>query len=204
GVQAIVDVILSSPEPVTLLCIGPAPNIAEALRREPRIAQNARFVGMHGALREGYGGSLAVVPEYNVKVHPADCRAAFEAPWPITITPLDTCGKIMLTGDLYQQVLNSPNPVARLVVENYRIWRKNQKADWAKDFDAALSSTVLYDTVAVFLCFSEQWLVMEELGVRVDDQGYTLLDETAPRMRCATAWTDLSAFERFLVKRLIH
>jgi hypothetical protein len=43
GVQAIIDTIMSSPQPVTLICIGPVPNIAEALKREPRIAEHARF-----------------------------------------------------------------------------------------------------------------------------------------------------------------
>ncbi|MBT3291967.1 MAG: nucleoside hydrolase, partial [Victivallales bacterium] len=53
GVGAIIDTIMSSPEPVTLVCIGPVPNIGEALRREPRIVENARFVGMHGAVYKG-------------------------------------------------------------------------------------------------------------------------------------------------------
>ena len=55
GIGTMIDTILSSPVPVTLLCIGPVPNIAAALQREPRIAHNARFVGMHGSLRTGYG-----------------------------------------------------------------------------------------------------------------------------------------------------
>lgn len=42
---------MRSPQPVTLICIGPAPNIAAALKREPRIAQHARFVGMDGSVR---------------------------------------------------------------------------------------------------------------------------------------------------------
>ena len=56
GVQALIDTIRQSPEPVTLICIGPVPNIAEALRRDPSIAGNARFIGMHGSLYVGYGG----------------------------------------------------------------------------------------------------------------------------------------------------
>ena len=31
GVQALIDTVMNSPEPVTLICIGPVPNIAEAL-----------------------------------------------------------------------------------------------------------------------------------------------------------------------------
>jgi inosine-uridine nucleoside N-ribohydrolase len=53
GVQAIIDTIMQSDEPVTLIAVGPLPNIAEALKREPAIAQRARFVGMHGSVRLG-------------------------------------------------------------------------------------------------------------------------------------------------------
>ncbi len=41
GVQAIIDTIMTSPEPIALICVGPVPNIAEALKREPRIAKKA-------------------------------------------------------------------------------------------------------------------------------------------------------------------
>ena len=60
----------------------------------------------------------------------------------------------------------------------------------------------MFDTVAVYLSFSEELLVMEELGVRVTDDGYTVIDEDAKTIRCATDWKDLAAFESLLVERL--
>ena len=57
GVDALIQTIMNSPEPVSLICIGPVPNIGAALEREPKIAKNARFVGMHGSIRLGYGAS---------------------------------------------------------------------------------------------------------------------------------------------------
>ena len=45
GVLAIIDTVMNSPEPVTIICIGPMPNLLEALKREPRIAPKAHFVG---------------------------------------------------------------------------------------------------------------------------------------------------------------
>ena len=66
GVDALIQTIMNSPEPVTLICIGPVPNIGEALVREPRIVENARFVGMHGSIRLGYGGSEKISAECNV------------------------------------------------------------------------------------------------------------------------------------------
>ena len=73
GVQALIDTIRQSPEPVTLLCIGPVPNIAEALRREPAIAGNARFVGMHGSIYKGYDGVATPAAEVERQVQ---CESA--------------------------------------------------------------------------------------------------------------------------------
>jgi hypothetical protein len=56
--------------------------------------------------------------------------------------------------------------------------------------------------VAVYLAFSEELLVMEKLGIRVTDDGYTVIDEDAKVVNCAMDWRDLPAFEDFLVKRL--
>jgi len=201
GVGALIDTIMASPEPVTLICIGPVPNIAAALQREPRIAQNARFVGMHGSIRVGYGGSSVVSAEYNVVADPAACRTAFEAPWEVTITPLDTCGLVQLKGAHYAAVRDSRDPLARAVIENYRIWAPRVKWPEADNVPDIQSST-LFDTVAVTLAFSEAFMEMETLPLRVTDDGYTTIDPAGKPVRCATRWTDLAGFEAFLAARL--
>jgi len=199
GVDALIDTIMGSPEPVTLIAIGPVPNIAAALAREPRIATRARFVGMHGSVRVGYGGSSVVSAEWNVKADPVACRAVFTAPWEITITPLDTCGLVQLTGDRYARVRDCPDPLTRAVIDNYRIWARNH--EWARE-DAEDHSSTLFDTVAVTLAFSETLMEIETLPLRVTADGYTAIEPGAKLVRCATRWKDLPAFEEFLVQRL--
>lgn len=54
GVGAMIETILGSDEPVTVIAIGPLPTVAAALHREPEIARNVGFVGMHGSLRKGH------------------------------------------------------------------------------------------------------------------------------------------------------
>jgi len=199
GVQALIDTIMASPEPVTLIAIGPVPNIAAALAREPRIADNARFVGMHGSVRLGYGGAPEISAEWNVAADAAACRTAFAAPWDVTITPLDTCGLVRLTGGAYARVRDHTGPLAQAVIENYRVWASRVEST---RLDAESASSTLFDTVAVYLAFAEEWCVMEDLGLRVTDDGYTVLDEAAKRIRVATSWRVLPAFEEFLVARL--
>ena len=196
GVGAIVDMIMKSPQPMTLICIGPMPNIAAALQREPRIAQRARFVGMDGSVRLGYGGAKTPAAEWNVKADVAAAKRGFSAPWDMTITPLDTCGLVTLDGSRYQQILHSTDPVAATIIENYRLWSKDHKAE------AEQHSSTLFDPVAVYLAFSQQFCRMERLGIRVTDDGLTVIDDQAKPMNVATEWTNLDGFRDFLVGRL--
>jgi len=203
GVKAIIDTIIDSPEPVTLVCIGPVPNVAAALEKEPRIAEKARFVGMHGCLRKspwGYDGKKGgFVAEYNVYANPKALRKVFEAPWQVTITPLDTCGFVTLKGEKYRTVKECNDPLVQALMENYRVWLKKREG-MQQQFET--QSTILFDTVAVYLTFSEELLEMQKLGIRITDDGYTVIDDEAKHVNCAVEWKNLSAFEDLLVERL--
>jgi inosine-uridine nucleoside N-ribohydrolase len=203
GVKAIIDSITDSAEPVTLICIGPIPNVAAALERKPEIAKNARFVGMHGCLHKSpweYDGKKGgVLAEYNVYSDPKAMQKVFKAPWPVTVTPLDTCGFVVLKGEKYRAVRKCNDPVVKVLMENYMIWLKSRE-EWQQQLET--QRTILFDTVAVYLAFSEELLIMQKLGVRVTDDGYTLIDNGAKAINCAIEWKNLSAFEDLLVERL--
>lgn len=195
SVQAITETIMSSPRPVTVISIGPTPDLAAALAWEPAIASKAHFVGMHGSIHVGYRGNPQPAAEWNVKVAPAALRAVLAADWlSKTITPLDTCGLIRLTGRKYQRVLESADPLARAVIENFRAYRAGKSIDG--------ESSTLFDCVAVYLAFARDLVEMTSVGVRVTDDGFTVPDDAAPRVDCALAWKDMEAFEDMIVKRL--
>ena len=196
GVQAIIDLIEASPEPVTLCVIGPQTNIGEALKRKPEIAQKARIVSMAGSVYRGYNGKKEIDPEWNVKKDAAAAQAVFAAPWEIIYAPLDTCGLLQLKGDAYCQVKESKHPFAKLTIENYDAWvnRKHYAVD---------SSSILYDTLAVYLCYGDAFVEMKTVHLRVDEAGYTRLDEEKGRpVQCALAWNDQAAFDAHLIKTL--
>lgn len=199
GVQALIDTVMDCPEPITIIAVGPLPNIAAALEREPRIAEKAEFIGMHGSVRRGYGGRREIDAEYNVKTFAKEAQKVFTARWEMTITPLDTCGIVRLEGKKYEKVLKSENPLARAVIENYRAWTKSQGREEAR---VNTGSSTLYDTVAVYLAISTELVRMERLPIRVTDDGYTAIDNKGKTVNCATEWKDLDAFEDLLVSRL--
>jgi hypothetical protein len=64
-------------------------------------------------------------------------------------------------------------------------------------------TTILFDTVAAYLAFSEDLVRMEQAGVRVTDEGLTVPDPDAPPRRWAVDWKDLPAYEDLVVSRLL-
>ena len=202
GVGAMIDTIMRSPEPVTVLGIGPVMNIAEALRREPAIAENARFIGMQGSIRIGYNGAPEPAVEWNVKLATKSLQQVFAAPWDCTITPLDTCGLVRLTGDKYQRIYSSDDTGLKALIENYRVWLPGAPYI-LPGTDVRTVSTTLFDTVAVYLAMEQDIVVMEDLPIRVTDDGFTVIDQNDGQyVHCATGWKDLSAFEDRLVSIL--
>jgi inosine-uridine nucleoside N-ribohydrolase len=194
GVEALIQTIMASAEPITLVCIGPMPNIKDALEREPRIAARARFVGMHGNFRRTHHESGEIIAESNVKHDVAAAQRVFTTTWlDPTITPLDTCAQVRLRGDKYAKIARCTDPLARAVIENYRLWLQG-KPD--------TESSILFDTVAVYLAFADNLLDMRRMDVRVDDAGRTVEDPQARPFNVALDWKDLAAFEDLLVERL--
>lgn len=202
GIGSLVDTILQSPEPVTIIGISPAVNIAAALQRNPTIASKARFIGMFGSIRLGYSGSEKVAAEYNVVRLPYSLRKTLAADWPITITPLDTCGLIKFQGEAYKVLRDSRDPLLVAVMDNYRVWCQFNDNPVYNGFDPESESSILYDVVAVYLAFSEDWLTLETFAVKVTDDGYTIPDGSSSSIRWATTWKDRTAFENFVIARL--
>jgi inosine-uridine nucleoside N-ribohydrolase len=204
--QAMIDLIMASKEMVTIICVGPATTTAEALRREPKIAARARFVGMQGSVRIGYDAKPSPDVEYNVKLDPVSLREVFAAPWKCTITPLDTCGQVTFDGALYQTLRHSKDPFAQAVKANTDVWFPN--APWmvpmiARGFDISQTSSTQFDSVAVMMAAGTNELIYETLALWVDDEGYTRIDPKKGRpVRVATKWRDMEAFKRQVVADL--
>ena len=207
GVGAICDTVNQSENPVTLIAIGPLPNIAAALQRAPSIIENSKFIGMHGSLRIGYLGAPKPMKEYNVKQHALSCKSVFEAGWEKEITPLDTCGNIILTGDNFQRVRNSADDLVRAVIENHLIWYEAVASSpvvgpFIKKMDPQVQSSILYDCVAIYMAFSSDGLLYEKLPITITEDGKTLIDDDGSVVNCATSWSDIEAFYSFLSARL--
>jgi len=145
-------------------------------------------------------GVQSLIDTINVKANAKACQAAFTAPWNITITPLDTCGLVTLTGDKYRRVRDSQDHIAADILANYRLWAAADPKSPANLADER--SSTLFDTVATYLAIRQDLCVMEKLGICVTDDGLTVIEPRAKLMNVAMSWKHLGGFEDWVVERL--
>jgi inosine-uridine nucleoside N-ribohydrolase len=198
GVQAMIDTIMNSEQPITLLAIGPVPNLELALEREPRIVDNARLVVMGGCIGKQEEGEPGF-GEYNVVRNVKAAQKAYSAGWDVTMAPTDTAGKVQLEGEYYAQVRDADNPMAKMLMEQYRIWNQRQTKH-ARDISR--TSSTLWDTVAIYLAFDESFCRMRDIKLRVTDKGITKPSPDGKLTHVAIEWKDLDAFHKLLAERI--
>jgi inosine-uridine nucleoside N-ribohydrolase len=200
GVQALIDTIMNSPEPVTLLAIGPVPNLELALEREPRIVEKARLIVMGGCIGKQEQGDRGF-PEYNVRKNAKAAQKAYSAAWDVTMTPIDTVGKIRLEGEYYAQVRDARNPMARMLMEQYHDWNRKQTEHRQ---DIARTSSILWDTLAVCLAFNDKFCRLRDIRLSVTDEGVTKPTPDGKLTHVAIEWKDLDSFHKLLAGRIAN
>ncbi|MDD8052295.1 MAG: hypothetical protein PHG55_13210, partial [Verrucomicrobiota bacterium] len=169
--------------------------IKEALRRDPTIAAKARIVCTGGRIYKGFENGGTPPADWNVRADAPSWQAMVAAPWTITTSPLDASEELVLRGDSFAAVTASTHPLAKIVIENYDLW--NHRHSHAQD-----ASSILYDTAAVYLAYSEEFARIEPRRLIVDDAGHTRITPDGKEVRCQLGWKDRKAFDAFLIQTL--
>jgi inosine-uridine nucleoside N-ribohydrolase len=87
AVALIADTLRASPEPVTLVPVGPLTNIATFLREHPNLKDRVARISLMGGSM-GHGNTTPAA-EFNVYVDPEAAHEVFESGLPITMSGLD-------------------------------------------------------------------------------------------------------------------
>ena len=87
AVEVMADVLQESPEPVTLVPVGPLTNIAAFLREHPDLKEKIAHVSLMGG-SIGLGNTTPAA-EFNVFVDPEAAREVFDSGLPVTMSGLD-------------------------------------------------------------------------------------------------------------------
>jgi purine nucleosidase len=143
--ERIVDIVLSRPaQSVTLVCIAPLTNIAQALAAAPQLGNRLReIVIMGGARREG--GNISPSAEFNFFVDPEAAEAVLASGAPTTLIPLDCTHQALTSAARLDRLRAIGSPVAEalyhLLVFNKRFHERRCGTDGAPLHDA---TTIAY------------------------------------------------------------
>ena len=192
--------IMEEAEEVVLIEIGPMTNLAEICRRRPDLVRKCRLTAMAGSLRKNFRNCPGQIAEYNVVTDHAAARTVFRAEWKeFTLTPLDHCGNIVLSGDEYRRMRSADGSIAREILSSYHAWLKFcGKASNGTEQE----SSILYDTAAVHLAASDRYTRFEQWRLTVDDTGFLRASDSGRPVRVAMDWNDFTAYRRELLAKL--
>src|SRR5260370_25947581 len=165
------------PNELTLVAVGPLRNMADALRLEPRLPKLVkRVVLMSGSIR-GPAWNPAPVPEWNVVRATADAQLVYAAGFPLTTVPLDSTSYVQLKDEERERLRARSSPLTRSLEALYRLW-----------LDGPSRRMTLHDQLAgpETARPGEFFGRGHTLRLRVDDKGYTRIDEADGR--ATTVW----------------
>lgn len=115
AVSFLVDTLRNTPEPITVVSVGPLSNLGMALRMAPDIAKNIkRLILMGGGDRDV---NLTSAAELNFFKDPEAAQIVVHAPCPIVIFPLDATTSIVFRESDAERIMALDNPCARFYAD---------------------------------------------------------------------------------------
>ncbi len=128
--DVIINKVLASDIPVTIVATGPLTNIATALIREPRIAKHIESITLMGG---GTFGNWTPTAEFNIWVDAEAAKRVFESGIPIHVFGLDVTHQVLATNEVIERFERINNPVAQFVVELLEFFKTTYKEHFNMD-----------------------------------------------------------------------
>jgi inosine-uridine nucleoside N-ribohydrolase len=171
SVEFLIEKIMSTPQDITLVCIGPLTNLAVALRMEPGIIEAVKDVFiMGGAIR--HQGNTSPLAEFNVYVDPHAAHMVYHSGMPITLVPLDVTYQCILTHADVERLQRIDSPITRFIADSTRFYMEYH------DEYQQIDGCIINDPLALALTFAPELCDYEEHYVDVDLSGGVSLGKT--------------------------
>ncbi len=163
----IVDMVRRYPGEVTLIAVGPLQNVADALRKDPRLGTALkRVVLMSGSIAAHAWGPVPLA-EWNVVRSTADAQVVYAAGLPLTTVPLDSTTYVTLKEEERERLRKHDSPLTRALETLYRLWLENPTSRMTLHDQLAVAETVRPGAF-----FGRK----DTLSLVVDEKGYTKVD----------------------------
>jgi purine nucleosidase len=198
AIDFVLDTVRRNPGEITLISLAPLSNVGALIEKDPATFHKLkRVVMMGGSIRQGYG-DLGYLPdhgpdaEYNIKMDIPAAKELFASGVPIEVMPLDST-QLKLDEVLRGILFSHKTPMTKALDELYQQW---------SEFPNNLTPT-LYDAMAVAVVIEPKLCPVTAMRVRVDDAGFTRVEEGAPNAKVCLH-SDADQFFHFYLPQVLH
>lgn len=173
----IVEQLRSANEPIDIVAIGPATNIALIVKNYPDVvAKIGQVVVMAGVIDAA--GNITDKAEFNAYNDPLALQIVLSAPMRTVLIPADVCRKVVFTTDVFDRIRNEGMRDAMLKLTAAYITYYQQNDDF-ETFEGG----VMYDLLAVAYILNPTLFTTINSEVRVNldggpDYGMTTLGDS--------------------------
>jgi inosine-uridine nucleoside N-ribohydrolase len=163
SVDFIIEALLDTEEPVTLIPTGPLSNIAMALVREPRIRDFIReIVLMGGAIAEG---NTTPAAEFNIYVDPHAADVVFRSGVPVTMIGLDVTHQALVLPDRLQRIRDLGSRTALVVAQLIAFFQEHHRVKYG------MAGPPLHDPCAVAAVVDRTLFQFKKMHVAIELEG---------------------------------
>lgn len=160
--QKIVEIVTTNPHEITIVCIGPETNLAQAILLEPNLPSLIKEIVIMGGSIISPGNQTAVA-EFNIGLDPEAAEIIFESPTPKVLVPLDVC---------YQTPL-FPHDISKLKKSSLYKTIKAITTPYIKalkQFEGQ-EGAVVYDALAAFYLINPNAFKTENYEIHIETAG---------------------------------
>jgi len=165
GADEILHQLSVTPEPTTIIALGPLTNIAAAIEKDKEtMAATKQIVLMGGAT--SVSGNVTPVAEFNIYVDPHAAHIVFDSGIPLTVVGLDVTTRVGLTRDMIEgAVASHQTPLSyflRDCTENLIAWAEEHYGE---------AVFFLHDPLAISVVIDSSFVTTRSMHVEIETEG---------------------------------
>ncbi|MBN8618277.1 MAG: nucleoside hydrolase [Anaerolineae bacterium] len=193
----IVRMVMENPGSIHLVGIGPLTNIALALLKEPRVAEQVAQITLMGGVVRGLGRLDLPYSEHNILCDADAAHVVFSSGAPINVIPLDLTTRVKVNRDGVERIRQGGTAFHAAVVGQLERYPRFEKQGW----------TNLHDPLAVASVIDPSLVRMEAVRIDVETGGRHTLGATVMRAQAdsrsrVAVDVDVERFEAFFIERV--
>ena len=197
SVDFVLDQARKYPHQVTLVAIGPLPNVSAMIDKDPAAFRLLKkVVIMGGSIRTmtdpyGVAAPIAPHPEWNIKNDIAGARKLFESGVPLQVLPLDSTANLKMHELARTALFAHGSMMTNILAGLYYEWSQYTRSP----------TPTLYDPMTLASMLEPSLCPLTPLHLTVDDAGNTIETPGTPNAQVCLH-SDADAFLHFYVRRV--